>query len=80
MASWSTTKSWTPAALISIDTTRYTFSAGKYAKDSANFVYSLLPLQERLELISYQTGMILKDFQNWVPQWNYSAIERDTIH
>jgi hypothetical protein len=29
---------------------------------------------------SYQPGIIVRNFQNWVPQLSYSGIENDTIH
>lgn len=78
------TKGYTPGTQnVEIDTAYYTFSNGDYVADTV--VYNSLnagisTTATSKTTFSYQPGIIIRSFQNWVPQFSYSSTENETIH
>lgn len=63
------------------DTTWHVFSEGKYVSDSTSyFPISDIGNATSITRFTYQPGVIIRYFQNWIPQWSYSAVEQDTIY
>lgn len=66
---------------VSIDTIYYTFANGNYTADTVVWDYGTsLPRGTAKTTFTYQPGTISRSFQNWVPQWSYSATERQVIY
>lgn len=81
VASWSTSRNWTPTRLPYIDTTYYTFVNGVYTKDSIHFDARYLnQTAEARNRFTYGPGMITRDFQNWLGNINYTATEHEVVH
>lgn len=65
----------------SIDTSYYTFNNGNYVKDTVIYHSSMgASNATSRNTFIYQPGVIIRSFQNWVPQWSYSSTEQQTIH
>ena len=80
----SITKGYTGSAQnVEIDTAYYTFSNGNYVADTVVYHYLNGGTSETATsktTFSYQSGIISRSFQNWIPQLSYTGSENETIY
>lgn len=71
----------TSVAFLSADTTYYKFTNGKYDSDTAVFDYGIsAPKGMARNRFTYQPGLVIRDFQNWIPQWSATGTENHRIY